>query len=286
VATRPDVVVSFYFEGNDLTDASNELKNPVLQRYFFEPRFTQDLRANAERIDVGVRRRFDELYDGWLAHGGGEATLPMRLLRLAATRSLLARAKTAFQRARPPDASSPCHAWWRNLRLSQIALGADQQSITPTAVDPAVEREMRRTDEGAHERLAAQLRRSALLLAASRYVPSRGDLIPSAVYGSILSQLDALIRGWGGKLVLVYLPAVETARHPECDPNRELIRDLAVSRRIPFIDVTDAFARRTDLDAAYRVHLTPLGCRLVGEYVFGLLPTQGHVSFDGFDRHG
>jgi len=32
-------------------------------------------------------------------------------------------------------------------------------------------------------------------------------------------------------------------------PNRERIRDLAGSRRIPFIDVTDAFARRADLDA-------------------------------------
>jgi hypothetical protein len=271
-AAKPELVVVFFFEGNDLTDALAELRHPLLRRYYFEPTFTQDLRASADRLDAGVRRYLDERYGSWLAASGREATLRTRLVRLTATRSLLARAGAVFRRAGTPAARSSCHAWWRQLQLAQVAVDGERQSVVPAAVDPAVEEAMRRTDEGAAAGLTAALRHAALLLAATRYVPIRGQLMPGFVYETMLARLDDLARSWGGQLVLVYLPAAETARDPACDPNRDRIRELATARGVPFIDLTDAFAGRADLDAMYRVHLTARGSRVVGDYVVDRLP--------------
>jgi hypothetical protein len=44
-------VLWLYFEGNDLVDLEDELKNNILNKYLVNPKFNQDLKLRQNQID-------------------------------------------------------------------------------------------------------------------------------------------------------------------------------------------------------------------------------------------
>lgn len=60
---KPELVVWFYFEGNDLDDLPDEAAAPILARYLNDPAFTQGLPARREAVDAALSRYVDTYLD-------------------------------------------------------------------------------------------------------------------------------------------------------------------------------------------------------------------------------
>ena len=57
-AIKPETVLWFYFEANDLQDLADESKNPVLMRYLQQRDFNQHLMGRQAEID-GVWKQYE-----------------------------------------------------------------------------------------------------------------------------------------------------------------------------------------------------------------------------------
>ena len=54
-----DKIFLFYYEGNDLTEIKDEIKNPIFAKYFNNTKFSQDLRSNIKKSDEIYRKVFE-----------------------------------------------------------------------------------------------------------------------------------------------------------------------------------------------------------------------------------
>lgn len=202
-ALRPEVVLWFYYEGNDLSmDLDVEQRHPLLRRYLEEPTFRQSLSQRAPEVDAALRD-------------------------------------------------------WVEGRIERMTAGGEL---------PAMQR----------LRDVAKLHhlRTALGLALGR---GAADF---ATFRRVLEQARDEVRGWGGRLVFVYLPDRNRyARHWSRGEDRMRREVLGIARglRLPVVDVHAAFGAAADSPLRLfdlGAHYSPEGYRVAADAVLALLDEQ------------
>lgn len=99
------------------------------------------------------------------------------------------------------------------------------------------------------------------------------------LFARILGEANETVASWQGKLYFVYLPAYETLRRGEIEPQRDAVLEAARSHEIPIIDIDALFRARADpLDLfpfnQDGVHYTQEGNRLIAERVIGAITAE------------
>jgi hypothetical protein len=87
---KPKIVLWFYFEGNDLTDINDEVKNNILSKYFVNSTFTQDLRNKQNIIDKKLSKKmFEKLNEDYETRQVMNYSYYLRFLKLYSLRNYL-----------------------------------------------------------------------------------------------------------------------------------------------------------------------------------------------------
>jgi hypothetical protein len=87
---KPKIVLWFYFEGNDLTDIDDEVKNNILSKYFVNSTFTQDLRNKQNIIDKKLSKKmFEKLNEDYETRQVMNHSYYLRFLKLYSLRNYL-----------------------------------------------------------------------------------------------------------------------------------------------------------------------------------------------------
>jgi hypothetical protein len=87
---KPKIVLWFYFEGNDLTDIDDEVKNNILSKYFVNSTFTQDLRNKQNIIDKKLSKKmFEKLNEDYETRQVINYSYYLRFLKLYSIRNYL-----------------------------------------------------------------------------------------------------------------------------------------------------------------------------------------------------
>lgn len=87
---KPKIVLWFYFEGNDLTDIDDEIKNNILSKYFINNTFTQDLRNKQNIIDKKLSKKmFEKLNEDYETRQVMNYSYYLRFLKLHSLRNYL-----------------------------------------------------------------------------------------------------------------------------------------------------------------------------------------------------
>jgi hypothetical protein len=87
---KPKIVLWFYFEGNDLTDIDDEVKNNILSKYFLNNTFTQDLRNKQNIIDKKLSKKmFEKLNEDYETRQVINNSYFLRFLKLYTLRNYL-----------------------------------------------------------------------------------------------------------------------------------------------------------------------------------------------------
>jgi hypothetical protein len=87
---KPKIVLWFYFEGNDLTDIDDEIKNNILSKYFVNNTFTQDLRNKQNIIDKKLSKKmFEKLNEDYETRQVMNYSYYLRFLKLHSLRNYL-----------------------------------------------------------------------------------------------------------------------------------------------------------------------------------------------------
>jgi len=78
---KPERVLWFYFEGNDLIDLIRERKNPLLMRYASDSDFTQHLLMRQRAIDSALTEHIQEKYQAFLRERAEETvSIPRKIM--------------------------------------------------------------------------------------------------------------------------------------------------------------------------------------------------------------
>jgi hypothetical protein len=165
-----------------------------------------------------------------------------------------------------------------DAKLSDHSAELDHQlrSLVQTKRQAAEERSgrgRRNSDQNAYGFLDfVSLARLRLLVQAVRSQPARIVPLDRTGLHQVLDLAASETRSWGGRLILVYLPAWERFGQPEAaNPHRDSVIEIAQSLRIPVIDVTPAFRNAPDPLALFPFrlsgHYEPEGQRLVAEEI-------------------
>ena len=177
----------------------------------------------------------------------------------------------------------------------------EDDDVLPEYVDPAFSQDLLRAHRAVDERMRVhldslvageraevppgpslrQLLREALALRTLRNLAGIQVLVPKAStptrsLPAILARARADVDAWGGRLVLVYLPAWLRFHSwiGDAPPGRPQVLATADSLGIPVIDLAPVFRATGDAESLWRrpdAHLTPEGNRVVAEAIRALI---------------
>lgn len=124
-----------------------------------------------------------------------------------------------------------------------------------------------------------KLRGLRRLFGATAY-PPEPDLV---LFERILARARDDVRGWGGRLVFVYLPSWNTLFRPTAslDRMREGVLDIAHRLDLPVLDLLPAFDRAADRQALFYYpgsHYSPEGHALVAREIDDALESGGWLK--------
>lgn len=112
-------------------------------------------------------------------------------------------------------------------------------------------------------------------------LPGATDAPDYPLFRQILAEAKGTVDGWGGRLVVVYLPAfgsVTGARNRTIDDVYANVPDIVRVLGLPFIDIREAFTRHSDPASLFpfraRGHYNEVGHALVAKIVLASLPQR------------